>query len=201
VAVITNSITRSNVASQRHSAPQRLGMVATQMRGRSAPLYMLHMRAAGETSMEGMGTIRRWVVLLDAAEAAMADPSRADPCVQRKAGRLLDALFLYEHQMAPRARRRAREYVWRREHPGQALPPTATHRPGELASEGAGERTPEPSTEPCCLCSICRRRWEWCLCRSCRLERLLGQQIAHRAHPWSSCAASHTIAGGRGGGY
>jgi hypothetical protein len=61
--------------------------------------------------------------LLDAAEVAIRSASPHDPVGQRNAGRKLDALFAYEHEMSPVARRRAREAVWQRDRPHEPLPP------------------------------------------------------------------------------
>ncbi len=115
--------------------------------------------SSGGTPRVGPGAVQRWVDLLDAAERGLcwADPHDAN--AQRTAGRRIESLFLYEHQMTPPARRRARETVWNRHHPGQNLP-EALHAPDELA--------PAPG----CVCANCRRRWEQCSCRSCRRARL-----------------------------
>jgi hypothetical protein len=101
---------------------------------------------SGETPTRGTGAIRRWVDLLDRAEALIGDADPEDPFAQRTAGRALASLFLYEHLMTPRARRRAREYVWRRDRRDQPLP--------EWTS---------------------RQEWGRCRCRRCVLERVLGR--------------------------
>ena len=75
----------------------------------------------------GPGAVRRWIALLDAAETAIYQVDPADPVAQRTAGRRIESLFLFEHQMTPEARRLAREAVWRRDHPGKSLArPTAS---------------------------------------------------------------------------
>ena len=113
------------------------------------------MHVAGETPVWGPGAIRRWVGLLDAAEAALARVSPHDPFGQRTAGRQLDSLFVYEHQMTPHARRRAREYVWRRDRADTPLP-----------EEGR------------------RAEWEACRCRVCRYERRSGiPSVVRRLQP------------------
>ncbi len=78
---------------------------------------------AGETPVWGRGAVQRWIALLDAAEAALRAVSPHAPLGQRTAGRTIDALFAYEHQMTPLARRRAREQVWQRDRPSEPLPP------------------------------------------------------------------------------
>ena len=77
---------------------------------------------AGETPVWGVGAVQRWVGLLDAAEQAMYSASTNDPTGQRSAGRVIEALFAYEHEMTPLARRHAREHVWRRDRPDEPLP-------------------------------------------------------------------------------
>jgi hypothetical protein len=99
----------------------------------------------GETPIWGTGAIRRWVDLLDRAEALIGDADHENPLAQRIAGRALASLFLYEHQMTPRARR-ACEYVWRRDRCGQLLPEW-----------------------------LSRQEWERCRCRRCLLERTHGR--------------------------
>ncbi len=100
----------------------------------------------GDTPTWGNGAVRRWVALLDRAEALMreADPDTA--FAQRPASQAIASLFLYEHQMTGLARRRAREYVWRRDRPDKPLPDMAV-----------------------------RQVWEHCLCRNCLVERVLGR--------------------------
>lgn len=83
----------------------------------------MHIVKAGETPVWGMGAVHRWVALLDAAEASMSSASPHDQAAQRSASRQIDALFRYEHQLTPVARRRARELVWRRDRPHTPLPP------------------------------------------------------------------------------
>lgn len=97
----------------------------------------------GATPTDGTDAITTWVALLDRAEVAMHSGDLDDPCVQRNASRLLDSVYLYEHQMAPAARRLAREFVWVRDH---------------------DEPLPLPTE---------RLHWERCLCRGCLVERLL----------------------------
>jgi hypothetical protein len=104
---------------------------------------------SGETPIWGTGAVRRWVDLLDRAEALIGDADHENRFAQRTAARALASLFLYEHQMTPHARRRAREYVWRRDHSSQSLPAW-------------------PS----------RQEWERCRCRRCLLARTLGRSSA-----------------------
>jgi hypothetical protein len=104
----------------------------------------------------GAGAVRRWIALLDAAEAAIYEVDPANPVAQRSAGKRIESLFLFEHQMTPEARRLAREAVWRRDNPGKSLP-ARLHLP-----------TVAPA-EPGCVCATCRVRWERCACRACRL--------------------------------
>jgi len=108
----------------------------------------------------GSGAVRRWISLLDAAETAIYQVDSADPVAQRTASRRIESLVLFEHQMTPEARRLAREVVWRRDHPGKALP-GRLHLP-----------TVAPA-EPGCVCATCRVRWERCNCRACRLALIL----------------------------
>lgn len=95
------------------------------------------------TPTDGTEAIVTWLALLDWAEAAMQSGDLDDPYVQRTASRLLDSVYLYEHQMTAEARRLAREFVWLRDH-NEPLPPAAE-----------------------------RLYWERCLCRSCLVERVL----------------------------
>lgn len=97
----------------------------------------------GNPPTDGTEAITTWVALLDRAETAMQSGDQDDLYVQRTASRLLDSVYLYEHQMLPEARRLAREFVWLRDH-DEPLPP---------ASE--------------------RRHWERCLCCGCLVERVL----------------------------
>ncbi len=100
-------------------------------------------RHIGDTPTDGTEAISTWVALLDRAETAMQSGDLDDPFAQRTASRLLDSVYLYEHQMSPEARRLAREFVWLRDH-DEPLPP---------ASE--------------------RLHWERCLCRGCFVARVL----------------------------
>jgi len=113
-----------------------------------------------QAPQDGSGAVRRWIALLDAAEAAIYRVDPADPVAQRSAGRRIESLFLFEHQMTPEARRLAREAVWRRDHPSVSLP-GRLHLP-----------TVAPA-EPGCVCATCRLRWERCNCRACRLALIL----------------------------
>ncbi len=109
--------------------------------GRRQPL-------TGETPTDGTEAVIIWVALLDRAETAMQSGDLDDPYVQRNASRLLDSMYLYEHQMTPEARRLAREFVWLRDH-DEPLPPVAE-----------------------------RVHWERCLCRGCLVERVLHRPSA-----------------------
>jgi hypothetical protein len=100
----------------------------------------------GETPTLGDGAMRRWVELLDRAEALMREGDPNDPCAQRTAARAITSLFLFEHQMTGGARRQARAYVWLRDRPDVPLPNASV-----------------------------RREWERCRCRTCRVERTLGR--------------------------
>jgi hypothetical protein len=99
-----------------------------------------------ETPIWGNGAVCRWVQLLDRAESLMRDADPNDPFAQRTAARAITSLFLYEHQMTARARRRAREEVWRRDRPNEPLPQVSV-----------------------------RQEWEVCRCRTCLVERVLGR--------------------------
>lgn len=109
------------------------------------------------------GMAADWVRQIDSAETAMYEADPSDPYAQRHASRLLTSLFVLEHQMRPKARRLAREFVWLRDHPGKQLPAVAAHAP---------DKRPE---EPLCLCLLCREEWAACRCNVCRLTRL-GEQ-------------------------
>src|SRR5258708_39873739 len=100
----------------------------------------------GETPTWGEGAMWRWVELLDRAEALMREGDPNDPCAQRTAARAITSLFLYEHQMTGRARRRAREYLWLRDRPDVPLPEAAI-----------------------------RQEWKRCRGRTCFVERVLGR--------------------------
>jgi hypothetical protein len=113
----------------------------------------------------GPGANRRWIALLDAAETAIYQVDPADPVAQWSAGRRIESLFVFEHQMTPEARRLAREAVWRRDHPGKSLP-GRLHLP-----------TVAPP-EPGCVCVTCRMRWERCNCRVCRLALIRGRSAS-----------------------
>ncbi len=95
------------------------------------------------TPTDGTEAIATWAALLDRAETAMQSGDLDDPYAQRTASRLLDSVYLFEHQMSPEARRLAREFVWLRDH-DEPLPPVAE-----------------------------RLHWERCLCRGCLVERVL----------------------------
>jgi hypothetical protein len=101
----------------------------------------------------GAGGIRSWVALLDRAETLMAEVRPHDASVQRQASKAIDSLFRFEHQLAPGARRKAREYVWRRDRPNEPLPQEAL-----------------------------RAEWEQCRCPHCRYTRLdAARQSARQA--------------------
>jgi len=70
-----------------------------------------------ETPTTGPGAIARWIGLVDHAVAARGELERAmtpHPCTEKRVCRAVRSVFLYEHQMAPGTRRRAREVLWRR---------------------------------------------------------------------------------------
>lgn len=92
-----------------------------------------------------------WVRQLDRAEAAMAAASPYDEYAQRNAGKLIDSLFAYEHQMPNAQRRKAREYVWLRD-----------------------KAEPLPSEEECA-------EWELCRCRRCKASRVFAAREARLA--------------------
>lgn len=104
----------------------------------------LERAAPGDTPISGPHAIHRWAALLDRAEELMRDYDLDDPCAQRTAGRAIDSLFRYEHQLTPETRRAAREFVWRRDRADQPLPDATA-----------------------------RREWERCRCRACLVERVL----------------------------
>lgn len=111
---------------------------------------------------ESWPAVRRWLVLFNRAETLMHAPDAGDPTPQRTASRALDALFLHEHGMSRAARRRAREEVWRRDHPDRPLLDASAH----------------DQDDPRCRCAGCRREWERCRCRRCRAARFLGRADA-----------------------
>jgi hypothetical protein len=78
----------------------------------------------GETPIEGEGAVARWLALHDRARdlrAALA-LCPGDGVGTRQAQRAIRSLFLYEHQLTPKTRRRARTLLWLRERSDEALP-------------------------------------------------------------------------------
>jgi len=76
----------------------------------------------GETPVEGEGATARWAALHDRARDLRAALRPGDVVGERQARRAVRSLFLYEHQLTPRARRRARTLLWARDRPGEAPP-------------------------------------------------------------------------------
>ena len=78
-----------------------------------------------ETPVDGPGAVENWLGLVDHAQALQAQALAASPLhpvLERTARRALRSVLLYEHQITPRARRQARQTLWRRQHTGP-LPP------------------------------------------------------------------------------
>jgi hypothetical protein len=78
-----------------------------------------------ETPIDGPGAVAYWLGLVDRAQALQAqalDANPLHPVLERTARRALRSVLLYEHQITPRARRQARQTLWRRQHTGP-LPP------------------------------------------------------------------------------
>src|SRR5215470_16579757 len=62
----------------------------------------------GETPVEGQGAVTRWLALHDCARQLRAALQPWDGVGTRQAQRAIRSLFLYEHQLTPKARRQAR---------------------------------------------------------------------------------------------
>lgn len=78
-----------------------------------------------ETPADGPGAAENWLGLVDHAQALQAQAPAAQPLhpvLEHQARRALRSVLLYEHQITPRARRQARQALWRRQHTGP-LPP------------------------------------------------------------------------------
>jgi hypothetical protein len=74
-----------------------------------------------ETPLDGPGALEDWLGLVDHAQALQAQALAATPVhpvLERTARRALRSVLLYEHQITPRARRQARQALWRRQHTG-----------------------------------------------------------------------------------
>jgi phytoene dehydrogenase-like protein len=69
----------------------------------------------GETPTEGAGAEARWVALYDRACELRAALRPGDGVGERQARRAIRSLFLYEHQLTPKTRRKARTLLWRRD--------------------------------------------------------------------------------------
>lgn len=110
-----------------------------------------------ETPVEGPSAVARWVALLDRAEELQREADPEHPCAQRQVRRAIDSLFLYEHQLTPKTRRRAREYVWHRDRADDPLPAISAHGPQDRPA--------------LCRCPRCRSEWERCRCPTCRAAR------------------------------
>jgi hypothetical protein len=101
------------------------------------------------TPLDAPGAVAYWLGLVDRAQALQAQALAANPLhpvLERTARRALRSVLLYEHQITPRARRQARQTLWRRQHTG-----------------------PLPSLEVLL-------RWEQCQCLPCRQARALGPE-------------------------
>jgi hypothetical protein len=78
-----------------------------------------------ETPLDGPGAVANWLGLVDHAQALQAEalaPKLLHPVLEQQARRALRSVLLYEHQITPRARRQARQSLWRRQDTGP-LPP------------------------------------------------------------------------------
>ena len=69
----------------------------------------------GETPTEGTGAVARWVALYDRARALRLRMNADDIVAAHQVQRAVRSLFLYEHQLTPKTRRRARTVVWQRD--------------------------------------------------------------------------------------
>jgi hypothetical protein len=74
-----------------------------------------------ETPLDGPGAVTNWLGLVDHAQTVQAQALAASPLhpvLERQVCRALGSVLLYEHQITPRARRQARQTLWRRQHAG-----------------------------------------------------------------------------------
>jgi hypothetical protein len=70
----------------------------------------------GETPIEGAGAVSRWVALHDRARALKSSMKASDDIVAaHQVQRAVSSLFLYEHQLTAKTRRRARTALWQRD--------------------------------------------------------------------------------------
>jgi hypothetical protein len=73
---------------------------------------------AGETPVEGAKAVTRWVALHDCASEQRAGLRSGDVVGARQVARAVRSLFLYEHQLTAKTRRRARTILWQRDRRG-----------------------------------------------------------------------------------
>jgi len=74
-----------------------------------------------ETPVDGPGAVENWLGLVVHAQVLQAQALAVNPLhpvLERTARRALRSVLLYEHQITPRARRQARQTLWRRQHTG-----------------------------------------------------------------------------------
>lgn len=90
------------------------------------------------TPIMGEGATERWIALHDRATSLRATLIPGDGVAARQVQRAVHSLFLYEHQLTAKTRRRARTILWQRE-----------------------ERSPMPPF-------VDRIRWAKCRCQECQ---------------------------------
>lgn len=69
----------------------------------------------GETPTEGAGAVARWIALHDRARALQSSMKANDIVAAHQVQRAVRSLFLYEHQLTAKTRRRARTALWQRD--------------------------------------------------------------------------------------
>src|SRR5262249_6813423 len=72
----------------------------------------------GETPTEGAGAVARWMALHDRARDLRAAVLPGDRVGMRQVRQAVRSLFLYEHQLTTKTRRRARTDLWQRDWSG-----------------------------------------------------------------------------------
>lgn len=85
------------------------------------PVLVAPQRAdySGETPTEGAGAVARWVALHDRARALQSSIKADDIVAAHQVQRAVRSLFLYEHQLTTKTRRRARTVLWQRDQRSQ----------------------------------------------------------------------------------
>jgi hypothetical protein len=104
----------------------------------SAPAAPQRADYPGETPTEGTGAVARWVALHDRARALRLHMKTNDIVAAHHVQRAVRSLFLYEHQLTAKTRRRARTALWQRD-----------------------QRSPLPAFAE-------RARWATCRCARCQ---------------------------------